>query len=235
MPQLNKGGKFVFGLSVIRPDLTIHIPPQALLEYGATRDGKVIIFTGSKITGGFCVTTYSLLSNSKLKHILEDCPALRDCLLSEGEFIQYKGRKYAWLDIDKNGVIKLPHSTLAVLDLQSGMELLAIRSSDIAFTMGAKGPLLQKAHNFQGSIGFMALLLFPLLNGIVAFKQNGMVEGIISISSFVLSLIFFACFVMGDKEQFQNTLLKYEGLWERLTLFCMYIPFVYKSMSSLFF
>ena len=114
--------------------------------YGATRDGKVIIFTGSKITGGFCITTYSLLSNSKLKHILEDCPVLRDCLLSEGEFIQYKGRKYAWLDIDKNGVIKLPHSTLAVLDLQSGMELLAIRSSDIAFTMGAKGPLLQKAH-----------------------------------------------------------------------------------------
>ena len=33
MPQLNKGGKFVFGLSVIRSDLTIHIPPQALLEY----------------------------------------------------------------------------------------------------------------------------------------------------------------------------------------------------------
>ncbi len=110
MPQLNKGGKFVFGLSVIHPDLTIHIPPQTLLEYNATRDGKVIIFTGSKITGGFCVTTYSLLS------------------------------------------IKLPHSTLAVLDLQSGMELLSIRSSNIAFTMGAKGPLLQKAHNFQGSI-----------------------------------------------------------------------------------
>ena len=26
MPQLNKGGKFVFGLSVVRDDLTIHIP-----------------------------------------------------------------------------------------------------------------------------------------------------------------------------------------------------------------
>ena len=35
---------------------------------------------------------------------------------------------------------------------QYGMELLSIRSSDIAFTMGAKGPLLEKAHNFQGSI-----------------------------------------------------------------------------------
>ena len=92
-----------------------------------------------------------------------------------------------------------------------------------------------KIHGISAAIGFMALLLFPLLNGIVSFKQNGTLEGIISISSFVLSLIFFACFVMGDKEQFQNTPLKYEGLWERLTLFCMYIPFVYKSMSNLFF
>lgn len=92
-----------------------------------------------------------------------------------------------------------------------------------------------KIHGISAAIGFMALLLFPLLNGIVSFKQNGTLEGIISISLFVLSLIFFACFVMGDKEQFQNTPLKYEGLWERLTLFCMYIPFVYKSMSNLFF
>ena len=92
-----------------------------------------------------------------------------------------------------------------------------------------------KIHGIGAAIGFMALLLFSLLNGLVSFKQNGTLEGIISISSFVLSLIFFACFVMGDKEQFQNTPLKYEGLWERLTLFCMYIPFVYKSMSNLFF
>ena len=65
MPQLNKGGKFVFGLSIIYPDLTIHIPPKTLLEYDATRDGKVIIFTGSKITGGFCVTTLSLIHISE--------------------------------------------------------------------------------------------------------------------------------------------------------------------------
>ena len=152
MPQLNKGGKFIFGLSVVNEDLTIHIPPQALSEYNATRDGKIIIFTGSKITGGFCVTTYSLLSGSKLRHILQECPTLRDCQLSEGEFIQYKGRKYAWLDIDSDGVIKLPQSTLEILELKSGMELLSIRSSDIAFTMGAKGPLLEKAYSFRGNI-----------------------------------------------------------------------------------
>lgn len=92
-----------------------------------------------------------------------------------------------------------------------------------------------KIHGVGAAIGFMALLLFPLLNGIISFKQSDTTQGIVSISAFILSLIFFTGFVMGDKEQFQNTILKYEGLWERLTLFCMYVPFVYKSMSNLFF
>ena len=41
------------------------------------------------------------------------------------------------------------------------------------------------------------------------------------------------CFIMGDKEQFQNTVLKYEGLWERLSLLCMYIPLTYKAVHNL--
>lgn len=152
MPQLNKGGKFVFGFSAIQSDLSVKLPPQVLSEYDIAKDGKIIIFTGSKVTGGFCATNYTLLSNSKLQHILQECRPLGDSSLPEGEFIPYKGRSYAWLGIDSDGVIKLPQSTLKVLELQSGMELLSIRSSDIAFTMGAKGPLLDKAHNFHGEI-----------------------------------------------------------------------------------
>lgn len=83
------------------------------------------------------------------------------------------------------------------------------------------------------AVGFMALLFFPLLNGIISFKQKDIIGGIVSISSFVLSLVFFACFVMGDKEQFQNTFLKYEGLRERLTLFCMYVSFIYRAIGNL--
>lgn len=90
-----------------------------------------------------------------------------------------------------------------------------------------------KIHGVSAAIGFMALLFFPLLNGIAAFKQKDIIGGIISISSFVLSLVFFVCFVMGDKEQFQNTILKYEGLWERLTLFCMYVPFIYRAIGNM--
>ena len=78
MPQMNKGGKFIFGKSLIRDDLTIHLPTQALTEYNATAERKVYLFTGSKVTGGFCVTRKGLLEPSKLGHILTDNPALQN-------------------------------------------------------------------------------------------------------------------------------------------------------------
>lgn len=90
-----------------------------------------------------------------------------------------------------------------------------------------------KIHGVGAAIGFMALLFFPLLNGIVSVKQKDIIGSVISISSFFLALAFFICFIMGDKEQFQNTILKYEGLWERLTLFCMYVPFIYRAIGSI--
>lgn len=93
--------------------------------------------------------------------------------------------------------------------------------------------LASKIHGICASIGFMTLLFFPLLNGIISFKQKDITQGIISMSSFILALLFFIFFIMGDKEQFQNTFLKYEGLRERFTLLFMYVPFIYKSISHL--
>ena len=90
-----------------------------------------------------------------------------------------------------------------------------------------------KIHGVGAAIGFMALLFFSLLNGIVSVKQKDIIGCVFSISSFFLALAFFICFIMGDKEQFQNTILKYEGLWERLTLFCMYVPFIYRAIGSI--
>lgn len=93
--------------------------------------------------------------------------------------------------------------------------------------------IASKIHGVSAAIGFMALLFFSLLNGIVSFKQKDVIFGVVSIISFILALIFFTFFVMGDKEQFQNTVFRYEGLWERMTLFCMYVPFIYKTIYSL--
>ena len=70
MPQMNKGGKFIFGKSLIREDGVLQIPEQAIREYDITVEGRVYLFTGSKSTGGFCVTRKGLLEPSKLGHIL---------------------------------------------------------------------------------------------------------------------------------------------------------------------
>lgn len=138
MPQMNKGSKFIFGKSLIRKDLTIHLPTQAIREYNATTEGKIYLFTGSKVTGGFCVTRKGLLEPSKLGHILTDNPDLQQYQIAEGEFIQYKGRSYCWISISENGTIQFNEEIMEFLNLNIGMKLLSIRSSDIAFTMGRK-------------------------------------------------------------------------------------------------
>ena len=117
MPQLNKGGKYVFGWSVIGRDGTIRLPPETLAEYGLLGDQNVIIFTGSKSTGGFCVTSKRLLSPSKLNHILNDLPELTEGHPEDlGRLLPYKGRSYAWLPLSREGTVQLPRRTLEDLD-----------------------------------------------------------------------------------------------------------------------
>lgn len=152
MPQMNKGGKFIFGKSLIRDDLSLRFPPQAINEYSITSEQRVFLFTGSRSTGGFCVTRKGLILPSALGHILTALPELCSYELPEGSFTKYKGRAYCWVSIADSGSIQLTGKMLDFLHLQTGMELLSIRSSDIAFTMGAKGPLLEKAANYDGII-----------------------------------------------------------------------------------
>ena len=48
--------------------------------------------------------------------------------------------------------------------------------------------------------------------------------GVISIICFVAALVFFALFVMSDKEEFAGSAIASEGLWQRLNLISMYLP-----------
>lgn len=132
--------------------MTVHLPAQAIKEYNAAAEGKVYLFTRSRSTGGFFVTRKRLLEPSKLDHILTDNPALQNYETAKGEFVKYKGRSYCWTSISKHGVIQLNQQMADFLNLKIGMELLSIRSSDIAFTMSARGPLMERAENFDGEI-----------------------------------------------------------------------------------
>ena len=64
-----------------------------------------------------------------------------------------KGGKYifGWLSLKDNGV-RLTPSLMQTLNIKAEDKLLAIRSSDIAFTLGAKGALIQKALEYTGEI-----------------------------------------------------------------------------------
>lgn len=82
----------------------------------------------------------------------------------------------------------------------------------------------QKVHGYGSVIGFMILVFTPLLFGIYGFKAERMTFAICSLVCFVLAIISFVFFVLADKPNFQNTMIAYEGLWQRLSLMFMYIP-----------
>lgn len=50
-----------------------------------------------------------------------------------GKFIKYKGRSYAWIEISQDGKIVLTDEMMTFLNLDAQMQLLSIRSSNIAF------------------------------------------------------------------------------------------------------
>lgn len=152
MPQVTKGGKYIFGWSEIKKDLSIQIPKMAIDEYNITSEGRVFLISGSKTTGGFVVTKKDLLYNSKIGNILKETPSLCDYTISEGKFIKYKGRLYCWYNISKSGELQFNETMLRILEVKIGDRLLSIRSSDIAFCMGVKGELIERAENYKGKI-----------------------------------------------------------------------------------
>ena len=91
-----------------------------------------------------------------------------------------------------------------------------------------------KIHGAGSVIGFMLFLFVPLLIAILSFKNEQTVIGVISIICFVAALVFFALFVMSDKEEFANTAIANEGLWQRLNLIFMYLPVFIVAFNGLF-
>lgn len=88
-------------------------------------------------------------------------------------------------------------------------------------------------HGIGSAVGFMTLLFFPLLSGIASIKNKDIIQGTVCVSAFIIALILFVFFIMGDKEEFKETVFSYSGLWERSSLFFMYIPFLYMAVKNL--
>lgn len=81
-----------------------------------------------------------------------------------------------------------------------------------------------KIHGIGSVLGFMLLLFIPLVSALYFHNLHSNIYSILCWLCFVLALVTFIFFIMSDKENFQGTWIAYEGLWQRLTLFFMYIP-----------
>jgi hypothetical protein len=147
MPRITKGGKHIFGWSLVGTHGRIRIPPEAYEEYRLFIADKVILFSGSKTTGGICVTTKALVQQSKLSDILVNNPGLAEYRIKEGQFIRYKGRLCCWVSLKKGGILELSDATLAYFKIKHGDHLLVIRGSNIGPAMGVRGPIIDEAKN----------------------------------------------------------------------------------------
>jgi bifunctional DNA-binding transcriptional regulator/antitoxin component of YhaV-PrlF toxin-antitoxin module len=145
MPQLVKGGKFVYGLSRIGPQGNIVIPPPAMKEYGYAVGDRVIVMSGSRTSGGFGLTQKRLLEKSELKVMVEKLPELMGFQTAEAETIENQGRRFCWTVIKDGGRVNLPDSTLADYGLKAGDRLAVGRGSYLAIAFIARGLILEEA------------------------------------------------------------------------------------------
>jgi hypothetical protein len=120
MPQLVKGGKWVFGWVVVGAGGEVRIPPEAYAEYGFQVGKPVVFIRGSRTSGGFGVARREKLAVSLIP--------LTERQLGEGV-------------IGKNGRVTFPPET----GVKPGERLLVGRGSGLALGFVQRGPIYKEA------------------------------------------------------------------------------------------
>ena len=82
----------------------------------------------------------------------------------------------------------------------------------------------EKIHGYGAVLGFICLTFAPLLISLYWFRIEEIPLALFSMICFLLAFIFFTIFVMADKPNYKDTIIAFEGLWQRLSLLFMYLP-----------
>ena len=153
MPQLAKGGKYVFGFSLIRENYRIHMPPEAYDEYKLQNSKRIVLCSGSKTSGGFGVMSLTRLADSSLREILRILkydPDSHKFELPENDIIPYKKGLFAWTKITDDGIIDLPRELCIRIKINIGDRLVVVRGGKLGPTFLSRGPLHQLALEYKG-------------------------------------------------------------------------------------
>ena len=145
MPQLVKGGKHAYGWSEVSTTGKVAVPDEALAEYNLAPPCKVFVLSSSNRSGGFAITTTSLLKNSVLWRPLNENTKLASFQLPQGETITFAGRPYCWVTLNSDSCITVPLKTLKQYGVNEGDHLLSVRGSRFALAFCVKGPIIEEA------------------------------------------------------------------------------------------
>jgi hypothetical protein len=144
MPQLVKGGKFIYGMSQVSPEGSIVIPPQAMREYGFKPGDNAIIMSGSRSSGGFGLTRRSIIEKSEIAGIIDALPDLFNNLITGPEIITYAGRVYSRTIVNRDGIINLSPTRLSQYDVSAGDMLAVGRGSYLSIAFITRGLIFEE-------------------------------------------------------------------------------------------
>jgi hypothetical protein len=158
MPQLVKGGKYIFGWAVIQSDGRIRIPDETYDEYRFSETGTVILLSGSKTSGGFSLHKPDSLAETKPGHQITDLIGYNkesgSFTTKKLEVIKSGSRLIGWTMLDREKYFKLSSEWLDLFALKSGTRLLVGRGSGLGPAFIAKGAIYQEALKHPGLFVF---------------------------------------------------------------------------------
>ncbi|MBD3189326.1 MAG: hypothetical protein GF308_01715 [Candidatus Heimdallarchaeota archaeon] len=144
MPQLVKGGKYVFGWSKVNNEGKIVIPPEAFEEYQLSSGTKAFLLPGSKSSGGFVLTTIQLLQDSPLKRTIENNQKLANYQTDEGKIVNVNEKPLCWVKITEDYFI-VPPISLKEYGVDRNSTLLSVRGSNRGLSFLKKGLIIEEA------------------------------------------------------------------------------------------
>ncbi len=144
MPRLVKGGKYIYGLSVVGTEGSIVIPPGAMREYGFSSGDNIILMNGSRRSGGFAITKQDIIKKSKLAVIIDAVVNVFNHTIAECEVVEHKGRLFYWTTINDSQSITLPSDTLLKFGVNAGDRLAVGRGSRLSIAFITRGPIMEE-------------------------------------------------------------------------------------------
>jgi hypothetical protein len=144
MPRLVKGGKYIYGLSLIGPEGSIAIPPEAMREYGFSSGDNIILMSGSHSSGGFAITRQDIIEKSELAGVISSVADVFNHTIAECEVVEHKGRSFCWTTISDGNNITLSPDALLKYGVNAGDILAVGRGSRLAIAFIARGPIMEE-------------------------------------------------------------------------------------------